>query len=97
MLFRSIGTNESWDLAQRVGAEILLGDTLSRVLVDDLKFDVVGQGNRLDGSGPWVSLLDCWSTQSRGQCWPRGIFTYLGGVELSKRHFAVIGSDQLCG
>lgn len=52
----SISTDESWDLSELVMLEILRGDTLRRLSLNDLDIDVVGLGHSADGSGAGVTL-----------------------------------------
>src|SRR4051794_21454787 len=53
----AISTYEGWDLAELVDLEVLGGDTLGWLSLNDLNVDVVGLSHSANGGGAGVTLL----------------------------------------
>lgn len=51
----SIGSNEGWDLSKLVDLEVLVGDTIRGLRLDDLEVNIVGLGHGADGDRAGVT------------------------------------------
>lgn len=53
----AVSANECWDFAKLVDLQVLIGDTLRCVGLDDLELDVVGLGHSANSGGAGVALM----------------------------------------